>query len=357
MNLAATPLPPLPRRWLDAVTARPAPARGASILVAVSGGGDSVALLYLLDAVAPGHGWNLQVATLDHGLRGARGAHDQHFVVRLCQHLDLPCVTGQLDRGGVDQRSELACREARQQFLRNAAADCGATVIALAQTRDDQAETLLYRLARGAGTLGAGAIRRWDPPLWHPLLAISRRALRTWLRRARIDWCEDETNGTRHAARNRIRQLVLPALQHAIGRDPVGALARAAALAQEDEALLATWAETASARVLLAQGAHEFVIERKGLVRLPPPLARRILRAAFGTATGRSSSLGAAATEALLRLARAEGSGTHLDLPTGWTVDREGPVLVFRAHPSSTVAPEPAATTPRDQRPREEPSP
>lgn len=317
-----------PRSLLDEITRDPAPSRGATILVAVSGGGDSVALLHLLAALSTGRGWRLAIATLDHGLRGEEGATDVRFVQELAARLELPLTA---DRRVIDRPAggspETSARAVRHAFLRQAAAAQGASAIALAHTQDDQAETLLYRLARGTGTLGAGAMHRWAAPLWRPLLRVTRASLRALLTEADLVWCEDSSNERRRAVRNRLRLDVLPALRDALGRDVIGPLARAAESSQDDEALLEAMAREAAESGVSSVSEHEAVLDRKRLSRLPPALARRILRASFRQLAGDGWALDASHVAALLALARAEGDGTHADLPGGWIARRTGASL------------------------------
>ncbi|MFN7965906.1 MAG: tRNA lysidine(34) synthetase TilS [Acidobacteriota bacterium] len=313
------------RPVLDELTREPGPPAGSTIVVAVSGGGDSVALLHLLAALSGGRGWKLAVATLDHGLRAEAGAADCRFVQELCEQLSLPICA---ERHPIDPppqgSAESAARRIRYAFLHRVAATHGAIAIALGHTQDDQAETLLYRLARGTGTLGAGAMHRWAPPLWRPLLRVRRERLRQFLRDANLPWREDATNSQRDAVRNRLRLDLLPALCDALDRDVTNALARAAELAQDDEALLESQAQAAAATVLIRSVEHEVVLDRKRLSQLPRALSRRILRASWRRLVGDESALDASHVAALLALARAESDGTHADLPAGWIARRCG---------------------------------
>ena len=261
--------------------APPALSRGSRWLVGVSGGADSVALLHLLNNLRRGQRIHFVVAHLDHQLRGAASAGDARFVQRLAGRLRLPCV---VERGDVAACAaahgwslEQAAREARLDFfLRTARAQRAAGVL-LAHTQDDQAETLLLRLMRGAGPQGLGGMHA-DSALrglriLRPLLGCRRAALRDWLRARRLRWREDASNADERFLRNAVRRRVLPALQAAAGRDVAPALARAAALLADEqehwtEALAAAagrcahgdgWSATALAR-------EELAIQRRLLI-------------------------------------------------------------------------------------------
>ncbi len=344
LSLAPPPLlHELTRRW--------APEPGTHVLVAVSGGGDSVALLYLLAALAPGRGWTLAVATLDHGLRGEESAADRRFVEELAASLGLPCRAGEAGLGAPGERtdpagasgaadrsgaarapdlssppalpSEAKLRTLRRSFL-TAAADAGAAAcIALGHTLDDQAETVLHRLARGTGLAGTRAMARWTPPFWRPLLGVRRTELRRLLEAAGHPWREDASNREPHAARNRLRLGALPALEAALGPAAVENLARAAELARDDEELLDALAAEEEARVVAGREPDAIALDRRALTGLPAALARRVVRRALAD-LDREQPGEAAHVHAVLALARAEGSGTEAHLPRGVLARREG---------------------------------
>jgi tRNA(Ile)-lysidine synthase len=300
-----------------------APSEGSTVVAAVSGGADSVAVGLLLAALAPGRGWTVAFATLDHGLRGDAGARDRAFVERLAETEGLACHSAQVEAGTARSGSdELAAREARRAFLLQLAHRTGG-VIALGHTLDDQAETVLYRLARGTGLAGTGAMRRWSPPLWRPALGIRRATLRELLRAWDQPWVEDETNRSQEAARNRLRQRVLPALERAVDGGAAAGLARAAELADEDDRLLVELARERSEAVPIVRDAGGIRLSRKELAKVPAPLRRRLFRAWFDELSG-GVRLASAHLLALDALAEAESPGTAVDLPGGYRARRGG---------------------------------
>src|SRR5262249_11917686 len=236
------------------------------ILVAVSGGADSLALLRAPARVA---GDRTGVASIDHGLR-PEAPGEVARVQELARSLGLPFHTESLHLRpgpGVEARA----REARYAALDRIAADHGYAAIATAHTADDQAETLLMRLARGAALRGAVGIRAEGPRLLRPLLT-GRRAETEALGAAEgPDPVRDPTHSDPALFRSRIRHDVMPVLRQAAGPSVVEHLARFARSAAEDEALLVTQAADALARVRDGAG-----LDAVGVRALPWPIRARL---------------------------------------------------------------------------------
>lgn len=240
--------------------------------LAVSGGGDSMAMLHLAHRA----GLRPHVATVDHGLRAA-SADEARMVARVCTGLGLPHVI--LPWQGWDQRGNLqdAARRARRGLLADWARVQGLTAVALAHTRDDLAETFLMRLGRGAGVDGLAAMR----PLWHeqgvqfrrPLLAASRDHLREYLRGIDAEWVDDPSNEMDRFDRVRVRKALK--LLAPLGIDP-SRLAEVAAHMSQARLALEAGAET----LMLAN-----ISGRAGILRIDPrifdapiDLQRRLLQ-------------------------------------------------------------------------------
>jgi tRNA(Ile)-lysidine synthase len=196
----------------------------AALLVAVSGGADSVALLRLLHAVwncagEPGQG-GLAVAHFNHALRGSCSDDDAQFVESLCRQLQVPCVVGKLARQTHDAgtSSENFLRTERYSFLINTAKQIGAQSIATAHTADDQVETVLHRVLRGTGIRGLTGIRprrrlTANVQLVRPLLTVRRQHLVEYLQSIQQPWREDASNDDPRYFRNRLRNKLLPLLR------------------------------------------------------------------------------------------------------------------------------------------------
>lgn len=195
--------------------------RGDRVLVAVSGGADSVALIAALKALAPRLGITPAVAHLNHGIRGKASDQDAHFVRALAHRLKLPFVGGCCDVPRLARRKglsvEMAAREARYDFLAQSAKRAGVDAVATAHTADDQAETVLLKLARGAGAGGLGGIPRVGAmhgvKIVRPLLDLSRKDILRFLRKKKLKWREDASNRDVTFLRNRVRHEILPLLE------------------------------------------------------------------------------------------------------------------------------------------------
>ena len=194
-----------------------AEARGRHLLVAVSGGADSVALLCLLAEARERLSLALTAAHVEHGLRGAASVADMAFCQSLCDSLGVPLRIARVDVPALARARgegvETAARRARYEALRRIRRDAGADWIALAHHLDDQAETVLMHLLRGAGPDGAGGMAMRSGDLYRPLLNTPRRALEEALRARGVAWRTDATNFFPDTPRNALRLHGLPALE------------------------------------------------------------------------------------------------------------------------------------------------
>lgn len=305
--------------------------RSRKTVIAVSGGGDSVALLHLVARLAPRRRPELVVAYLDHALRRGSGA-DARFVTRLAGSLGLPSlVEKQSVRAAKrkDESLEEAARRVRRAFLVHAAEAVGAEVIATGHTLDDQAETILMRLARGAGPSALAAMAAAGPgPFVKPLLGIERDALRVWLKKERLPFRDDPSNQSLAFDRNRVRHLVVPILANALNPAAARHLVEAAARLREDAALLDMLARERF-EASSAQRATGLTLDASTLASLPHPLAARVARIALAAAGCDPRRISSRHVEALLGLVR-PGPGSSLDLPNGIVSRRRGRLVEFR---------------------------
>jgi tRNA(Ile)-lysidine synthase len=326
------------RKHLEATGMVPA---GSCGLVAVSGGADSVALLHLLHGFAPAAGLRLHAAHLDHALRPDSPADVAH-VRALCRTLNMPLVAERIDvaalaRAGRGGAEEIA-RDARRAFLRAAAQERGCTWIALAHQRDDQAETFLLRLLRGAGTTGLAGMRPVEPPYVRPLLPFARTELVEWLAGEGIAWREDPSNLDPVFARNRVRHELLPLLEsyNPAIRVRLAELCRQLADDEHD------WALRVGAELdrvaQLSEG--ECQLPCAALAGASPALAARVVRAALAQVRGDLRRIDAGHIAAILALAGGVRPQGEVHLPGAWVGRRYAMLLVRRAPP--WVVPQPS---------------
>jgi tRNA(Ile)-lysidine synthase len=252
-------------------------AGGETVLVAVSGGADSVALLHLLSRLALDWRLRLHVLHVDHQLR-AESAADADFVRALGRRLGVPVdvATVAVDRRG---SLEAAARVARYAALETWAARVGAARIALGHTADDQAETVLMRLVQGAGVRGLSGIPPVRSAIIRPLLEVRRSALEAELRGAGLAWVEDASNLDSKFLRNRIRHELLPLLADSYNPEIASALARLTSLARETVGALDQAAGAELERLAVWRDGAA-VVRLDGLRALPRPVAAEVLRQA-----------------------------------------------------------------------------
>ncbi len=325
----------------------------ARVIVAMSGGSDSVALFFLLRELAASGDCALAgVAHLHHHIRGQAADEDAAFCRDLALRTSVPAVIGDADVPALAARDsvslEVAGRRARQRFYLEAQATLNAARVAVAHTRDDQAETVLLRLVRGAGSAGLSGMAPRRDHLVRPLLEITRAELRAYLDEIGEPWREDATNADRAIPRNLIRHEVLPRLRQ-LNAQADAALARAADILRTDAAFLDSLASEAAARLVRleegppsrpeadASGARRRVaIDAAELGRLPLALARRVALRALETANP-SRSYGLEEAQ-LLCEAAAGGAGASL---AGLDMERFGAevVLVKRRVPGVPTVP------------------
>lgn len=251
---------------------------GAHVLVAVSGGADSTALLCFFEQARERYPLMLSCAHVEHGIRGEDSLEDLAFVRALCEEKAIPFYAESVDAPGYARSSgcgiEDAARTLRYAFLQKTAERIGADVIALAHHRGDQAETVLLHAARGSDVRGLCAMQARRGRLIRPLLGCAPEALRDYLAGIGQPWREDATNDDMHYARNRIRREAMPAMEMAVpGAE--AALCRLARAAQRDEDYFSQQLEALGTPVIpLVDGV---AVEKRRLSGLHPAMLSRLL--------------------------------------------------------------------------------
>ena len=262
---------------------------GERILVAVSGGPDSVALLHILAQLRAPLSLELCAAYLDHGLRPTETGNESALVANLAQELGIEWTTGKVDTRHVALERKIslehAARIVRYEFLRHWAAHFRARSIAVAHTADDQAEQILLRLLRGAGSKGLAGMRLKNNDIIRPLLPIAKQDLLAYLHCHGIDYCEDSSNNELCFTRNRIRHLLLPFLKEHFGPGCQAALIKSCTNLAADEELLETLTTEALEKAVTLQqpvpldteSEISIKIDREKFRAFPQALKRRMV--------------------------------------------------------------------------------
>lgn len=285
---------------------------GQHVVVGVSGGADSTALLHCLLALSKTLGFFVEAAHLNHKIRGEEANEDQRFVARMCAEWNVPFYTAERDVPAFAKRNrmslEQAAREARYQFFEKARIYFNADKIAVAHHMQDQAETLLLHLLRGSGLTGLAGMRPSRGRIIRPLLRVDRGMIETYLRENGLEFRNDSTNLLLNASRNRLRLDVFPYLGEHINPGVIKAVCSAAELLQRDEDYLTELAQKALDDARLDAG-----YDRAKLAGLPLPIKTRALRIALALG-GVEKNIERVHIEALCDLLNAR-TGAELILP------------------------------------------
>ena len=298
-------------------------ASDARVLVAVSGGADSLALAQAVALT----GRPAAAGVIDHGLQ-RDSAEVAARAARECARVGLdPVVVERVDATSRGSGPEAAARDARRAALEGMADRLDAVAILLAHTRDDQAETVLLRLARGSGARSLAAMAPITGRWRRPLLDLPRAVVRASA--AGLDTWEDPHNADPAYARTRVRHEALPALVDALGPDVVAGLARSARLLGDDADTLDALAREASGALIAPDGS----LDARGLAELPRALRTRILRAAAISAGCPAGSLTSAHVDRLEALVSDWHGQGGVDLPGGLAGERSYGRLAIRRVP------------------------
>ena len=306
----------------------------ARVLAAVSGGSDSVALAHILRVLADAGELDLVgIVHFNHQLRPSAAA-DEAFAADLAVSLDRPFLADREDvrsRAARDRQSiELAARAARYEFFAQARRHFSADLVALGHTRDDQAETVLLRLTRGAGPRGLAGMHPRNASVIRPLLACRRAELRTWLADRSHTFVDDESNQDVNIPRNRVRAELLPLLESRFNPGIVDVLADQAEIAREAWAWMDAMASELDIRSVrratTADGSPGCEIDLATLRAAPLPLRRALLWRVMSELGGRRP-IAFDHVDAALRLMDEQGE-TPADFP-GQRVQRIGASLVL----------------------------
>jgi len=306
------------RTWLEKFEA------GDTVLVAVSGGADSLALAYALSVEAEKLAITVIGVTVDHQLQSASSVQAQKVVDQL-SNFGLECVVKEVTVD-VKEGLEASARKVRYKAINEVAQEKNAAAVFLGHTKDDQAETVLLGLARGSGTRSLSGMAHHNGIYVRPLLEISRVQNEKLCQEVGLDYWNDPHNQDSQFARVRVRNEALPTLEKTIGPGISDALARSAHLLRDDADALDHWAKREEIHLDLLD------LDCVHLESLPRAIRTRIIRAAIyaaGAPTGSVSADHVSAIEALISAWKGQGA---LNLPGGVKVERISGRLSLSPH-------------------------
>ena len=340
----------LRRRAADYVAAGALLRPGERALLMLSGGADSMALLDIVRAVDRRLGLGLELSGLhvDYATRGAASVRDRHIVEDACRALAVPLHVVRLARKPAGAGFQERAREIRYDAARAITARGEAGVVVTAHNRDDQAETVLYRLVKYAAPSSLRAMRPREGDLARPLLCLGAAELRAYCGALGIVYGRDESNETVDYRRNLVRHRVLPVLA-AINPRVAETLADAAALADQEHVVIAAALDEAWARVARpaasAPGEPSWALDLTALGAETPALRALCLRRLVFAALGDGALLGRRLTQRLEQLACGTAGSRAVALAGGYEVLREYDRLTVRRRAGPHACP-PAVLTP-----------
>jgi len=310
--------------------------RGDHLVVAVSGGPDSVALLHILARLRNEYQLHLTTAHLHHGLRTGEADRDEAFVRRLSAEMGIACVCRRADVRALQRKSgrslEETGREERYRFLQAAAERCGAMKIAVGHHRDDQAETVLLHLLRGSGMGGLrGILPVRDGRIIRPLLNVGRTEILEFLRNEGIPYMTDSSNESIMFLRNRIRNELIPELTSRYNPRLIEALCRMADLFRREDHYLREVVRQTIGGWAAGGDFGNVAIPLAEFRALHEAIQGRIMKCLLESAAPSQNGIGCRNIESVLILARRDDCQyLSLDLPFGIVVERERGILRIR---------------------------
>jgi len=336
--------------------------RDDRVLVGVSGGADSIALLHLLADLNKTCQWELglHAAHLNHGLRGAESDADAAFVQAASDGMSIPCTTESRDVDGIAARDgggiEEVARRERFAFFERVCLQTGSKVVALAHHADDNAETILHRILRGTGLRGLSGIPRSralfprsEIRLVRPLLHLTRADLRAYLLDSGAAFREDSSNTSQEPLRNRLRRSILPRIEAEVNPQAREALLRLGAQAVWLEEFLHETVDRTFETLIISRTDQQIVLNAEALARKSRIFQTELIRRAYTSFGLGEQELGFTHLVAATELIDEAVSGKQTKLPGGMTVEKRYAQLIFSlpsAEPREELAEEIAVHLP-----------
>ncbi len=297
---------------------------GDKVIIAISGGPDSVCLLHILKELAPVYNLSLHIAHVNYQLRGEESLVDEAFVKGAAESLEIPITIKAVEISSKDRGNlqEIA-REIRYNFLKELAEKIEFDKIALGHTADDQAETFLIRMLRGSGTSGLSGIPLVrEGRFIRPLLSVSRKEILDYLKEKVLPFREDSTNIKPFYLRNKIRHTLLPLLASEYNKNIMEILSREAEILRADEEFLKGYVEALLPGVLINKKEREIGLSIPELERLHPAMKRRAIRRCLEIIKGDLRGIYFSHIEEVIENILEGETGRRINLPKGIVLEK-----------------------------------
>lgn len=314
--------------------------KGDKIIAGISGGMDSVCLLYVLMALREELGFSLFAVHVEHGIRGEASCRDESFVSELCGREGIPFRSYRVNAPALMREKGLSLEEAarilRYDAFSQALSDFSADKLAVAHHRDDQTETVLFHLIRGSGLTGLSGIRPKHGRIIRPLLFLSRAEIEGYVGKNGLPYVTDQSNYDDAFTRNRIRHELLPLLE-SLHKGAALHIAKTAQIMQEADAFIREEAEDSAGRMAKRKGPDLYEIRLDGFSEKKPILQRYMIKGILSELTEKGRDITAAHIEDI-RLLSQRQSGRRICLPYGLTAVREHETLLIGRLPVNADA-------------------
>lgn len=292
--------------------------KGDKVIAGISGGADSVCLLFVLLELRKRMGIDIVAVHVNHGIRGVAAAADEKFTLNLCEEHGVKCVVYHENVESIAKKRKQSVEEAGRNVRREAFEETfreeQGTKIAMAHHQNDNAETLLMNLARGAGIKGLGGIRPVNGNIVRPLLCLTRMEIEGYLVKNAQDWCQDETNDEDDYTRNRLRHLVIPVLEEQVNAQAVRHMNEAMEQIRMVQEYLMQQTQAAASVCIQEKESGEFLIQKELFSKQPEVIQRMLARECLSKAAGVQKDISIVHVDALLSLFEKQ-SGKSRNLP------------------------------------------
>ena len=304
---------------------------GDHVIAGVSGGPDSVYLLFLLMQYKKSVPFSISVVHVEHGIRGQESREDAQFVQQLCRKMEIPFFLFEVDAQKEAKTKKISTEEAgrilRYAAFEEACRRYGGNKIAIAHNEDDQAETILWNLSRGSGLAGLCGMQPFRGKLIRPMLTTSRTEIEQWLEENEIETRQDKTNLEEIYTRNKIRHQIIPRLRDGINAQAVRHIAEAGQKIQKAEAFLQKMTDQAQAKCL-ERSENSARIRIEPFLQQEPIIQEYLIRRAVSEVAAGLKDFTNRHVEALLKIACGAEQG-QTNLPGGVTGKKEKGFLIL----------------------------